>query len=394
MKNALPQIFLFSIGFGVLFSCQTFEASKKLLDVQSSASEVQSLEFKPKWVFDTLNKKNIGFRKVNFFTPFKYKNSIITANSLEGISSYELNSKNKKWELNTPMGIEAAGTLDSDKIYFGSLDGVFYSISAETGEVIWKFDSKAEIVAPSTVENGFVYFSNGANSLFCLDAKTGRQVWVYSRQELNSQMTIRGASKPVYSNGIIYSGFSDGSLVAVNAKTGTQQWEVLLNKNTRFKDIDATPVIDSDSIYISSYDDNLYSLSKSNGSIIWKYKAGGATAPLLVGQKLIISTSMGELISLNKKNGELLWKKKDINGIATEPISLNGLVLFGESQGQLKALDLLSGEEKVSFDPGKGIMCKLGTDGDTKIYFISGEANFYEVDLAKKTKGMIPFLVN
>lgn len=373
-------------------SCQTIKQYAHNNNF-NNANDAIAVELKPVWVQDTLTKKNDFYRKVNFFTPLEYKNSILVANAIDGLSSFNKNNKNLNWHLELKYGIEASGVIVNDTLYVGSLDGIMYSVQAETGQVNWKFDTKAEITAQPLVYNGLVYFLNGASSLFSLDAKTGRQNWVYSRQETATKMTIRGGSRPTFSNGIIYSGFSDGSVVAINASTGTPLWEVSLNKNGRFKDIDATPVIDADHIYINSYDDKLYCLSKTNGSIIWKYPTGGATAPVLTGNKIIFSTSTGSVISLDKKTGDPIWKKTDIKGIATEPLIVGGLIIFGESQGSLKAVDLLTGVEKSSFDPGKGIMSKPSSEGNS-IYFISGEANVYQVDLVPVTKGMIPYLVH
>jgi outer membrane protein assembly factor BamB len=359
----------------------------------NDANDTVSVSLKPVWIQDNLVKKNEFYRKVNLFTPIVYKNSILVANAIDGLTSYKKDSKSLNWRIHIKYGIEASGALVGDQLYVGALNGNMYSINAETGQISWKFDTKAEITSQPLVHNGTVYFLNGASSLFSLDTKTGRQVWVYSRQETSTKMTVRGGSRPTFNNGMIYSGFSDGSVVAINASSGTPQWEVALNKNGRFKDIDATPVVDADNIYINSYDDKLYCLSQANGSIIWKYSTGGATAPILTGQKLVFSTSAGSVVSLNKKTGDLLWKKNDINGMATEPLLMNGFVVYGESQGSLKAIDLLTGQEKASFDPGKGIMSKPNADGNS-IYFISGEANVYQVDLVPVTKGMIPYLVN
>ncbi|MBC7753926.1 MAG: PQQ-binding-like beta-propeller repeat protein [Moraxellaceae bacterium] len=359
----------------------------------NNANEAIAVNLKPIWVHDALVSKNDFYRKVNLFTPILYKNSVLVANAIDGLASYDKNSKFLNWKVILKYGIEASGTVVNDALFVGGLDGIMYSINAESGQINWKFDTKAEITSQPLVYNGIVYFLNGASSLFSLEAQTGRQVWVYSRQETTAKMTIRGGSRPTFKNGIIYSGFSDGSIVAINATTGTPQWEVSLNKNGRFKDIDATPVLDEENIFINSYDDKLYCLSQDNGSIIWKYPTGGATAPLITGNKLILSTSTGSVVSLNKKTGDVNWKKTNIMGMSTEPLLVGGSVIYGESQGSLKAIDLLTGADQAAFDPGKGVMSKPSADGNS-LYFISGEANVYQVDLVPQTKGMIPYLVN
>ncbi len=263
-------------------------------------------------------------------------------------------------------------------------------MNADNGTLIWKFETSHEIVSEPLLVNGVIYFLNAANALFSLDAETGKQLWVYNRQETAAKMTIRGGSRPSYSAGNLYVGFSDGSLVSLNSKTGTPQWEILLNKNLRFKDIDSSPVIDGDLIYINSYDDKIYCVSKNNGQIIWKSDFGGSTTPLISGDKLIVGSSRQQLASLNKQNGNLNWKK-ELSGISTDPVTAKGFVLIGESQGKLKLFDLLTGDLKTSFDPGRGIMSKIYVDSQQQIYFISGEGNIYGLKIDTNNR-IIPYI--
>lgn len=368
--------------------CQYWPFSKTI-----NKNQKESYVLKPVWVDDTLQKKNTGFRKVNLFTPIIYQDSVIVANAFDGLVSYNRKTHNEVWRVPVAYGVEASGITFENKLFVGGLNGVMHAIDMNSGLVIWRYDSKAEIASAPIIEQNSLYFLNGANSLFSLDATSGKLNWVYNRQETTTKMTVRGASRPTLSAGIVYSGFSDGALVALSANTGTVQWEVQLNSNSRFKDIDASPVIDGDHLYINSYDDKIYCLSKAGGQIVWKYNAGGATAPLVTGQQVIFSSSNEEILALGKNDGKLLWKKPS-KGIGTEPVILKDVVIFGESQGELKAVNPRTGDTLSTFDPGRGIMSKPHVQNDQHIYFISGEGNFYQVDYVPQYSSQIPFLVH
>lgn len=374
---------LFCMLLMMLTGCQYLSVKK----------ETPTYILKPIWVTDTLVQKNIGFRKVNLFTPILYKDSVIVANALEGLVSYNRSNRFVNWRMKSEFGIEASGVTQGDTLFVGGLNGVMYAVNMTNGKVIWSYDSKAEIVAEPSLHNNSLYFLNGGNSLFSLNAGTGKLNWVYSRQETTTKMTVRGGSRPSFAEGSLYAGFSDGALVSLNSMTGTVQWEVQLNNNSRFKDIDASPVVDGETVYINSYDDKLYAISKANGSILWKSALGGASAPVVSGDKLYYSASTEQFVCLNKKTGELIWKK-DTKGLASEPILLKDFVIFGESAGSLKALDLNTGSTVSSFDPGRGIMSQPSSDHAKSIFFISGEANFYQVDLVPQYKSQIPYLIN
>ncbi len=369
---------------GLLFllaSCQTTQKTLDKLAEKNSDARSQTLHVKPIWVSDLLSEANIGYRKINRFSPILYKDMLITANSVDGLKSFDILDQSLKWSFNVPHGIESAGAVINSRLFVGGLNGVFYSIDLDTGKIIWEFDTKSEIVAEPLIQDGYVYFVSGGNILYCLDATNGRQIWVYNRQDNSNRMTIRGGAKPAFYQGLIYQGFSDGSLVSLSAKTGTPQWEVLINRNTKFKDIDASAVVEQDTIYINSYDDKIYAVSRSSGTILWSSNFGGYSAPIISGDRLIYTSSKGQLLAVSKKTGDLIWQKSDLVGLATEPTLHKGLVVVGESQGSVKFFDLITGELKGSFDPGRGVLTRPTSDRNKRIYFISGEANIYALQV-------------
>lgn len=343
------------------------------------------------WVQSTLANKNSEFRKVNRMSPIIYKNSVVVGNSIDGLVSYNLADKNVNWRLDIPYGVEASAATVKDRLFVGSNNGKMYSVNLATGEIIWTFDSKSELVSEPLLYEGVLYFVSGSQSLYALDASSGKQLWIHSRQDTTSSMTIRGGSRPTISNDIIYVGFSDGSLVALSSKTGTEQWEIVLNRNSKFKDIDASPVIDGDYIYVNSYDDKLYCLSKNKGEIIWNSPFGGAGTPLISGDKIFVTSSKGEIVALTKKEGNLAWSRKTTEGIFSELSLYNDLIVAGESQGKLIFFKKDTGETVGSFEPGRGVFSKPSVFGNS-IYFISGEGNIYGLRAQYEFKSSIYYL--
>ena len=359
--------------------------------LQSGSEPYKRFVVNAEWVQDTLKKTNLEFRKVNRMSPVIYKKSVIVGNSLDGLVSYDLQTRNQNWRVNIPNGVEASGTLIRDRLFSGSNNGKMYSIDLMTGAVLWTFDTKSELVAEPLLDEGVLYFISGTQSLYALDASTGRQIWIHNRQDTSNSMTIRGGSRPSIAGGIIYAGFSDGSLVALNAKTGTEQWEITLNRDARFRDIDSSPVLDGDRIYINSYDDKLYCLSTEKGEIIWSAPVGGASTPLIAGDRIYTTSSKGELLAVAKKDAAILWRRKASDGIFTDPVSYLDLIVAGESQGKLVFLDAASGQLAGSFEPGRGVFSRP-TVNDNMVYFVSGEGNAYGVRAEYSTKASIKYL--
>ncbi|MBC7420748.1 MAG: PQQ-binding-like beta-propeller repeat protein [Bdellovibrio sp.] len=375
--------FILVVGF--LGGCTSMSEKK--------TAKNQNFVVTPFWSQDTLSRPNVGFRKINRMSPILYRDQIVVGNALDGLVSYDIQTKNETWRIDIPYGVESSGTQIRDRLFVGSNNGRMYSIDLGKGSVVWSFDTKSELVAEPLLHEGVLYFLSGSQSVFALDAVSGKQLWTYNRQDTSNLMTIRGGSRPAFSNGMIYVGFSDGSIVSINSKTGTPQWEITLNRNTRFKDIDSSPIVDGDFIYVNSYDDQLYCISKDKGEIIWKSPFGGSSTPLIFSDKIATTSSGGDLAVLLKREGTVVWKTKTQSGLFIDPGLMKGLLVTGESQGKLMFFDSLSGEVKGSFEPGRGVFSKPSISNDkTIVYFISGEGNVYGVKAQFDTKSSVYYL--
>ncbi|MFZ4402693.1 MAG: PQQ-binding-like beta-propeller repeat protein [Pseudobdellovibrionaceae bacterium] len=383
MKNIFSKIV--QSGVNILFTlsalvglsgCSTLQSWSESLPAPRKEYKLQKL-----WVRSTLSKDNLEFRKINRMTPVLLGNLVIQGNGLDGIQAFDRESGQLQWRLPVTNGIEASAALINDRLFFGASDGAFYSINARTGEVLWTFKTGTENIAEPLLQDGKIYFLAGNNTLYALDAVDGKQLWLYSRPDTSS-FSIRGGAKPVINNKKLYTGFADGSFIAFNADTGALLWESRLNKNKKFRDIDAMALVDGDNVYISGYDDKLYCLNQNNGDIVWKLDQGGYSGITLYGEKLLYSTTDGDVLSIDKNTGKNIWRYKLKSGLATQAQVLKGFVIFGESQGDLKFLDFQTGKEVISFTPGRGVMAAPLVDEQShKVYFISGEANLYALEL-------------
>ena len=125
-------------------------------------------------------------------------------------------------------------------------DGLLYAVRVDDGRVLWTYPLKAEGLAKPRVVNGTVYVLGGNNVMHALNARSGKLLWVYNRREAGT-LSIRGGSQPAVSGDLVLVGFSDGAMVALNKSSGALMWETSLNRNKRFRDVDASPVIDGGS---------------------------------------------------------------------------------------------------------------------------------------------------
>ncbi len=334
-----------------------------------------------RWVRNTLEQDYLGGRRIHRFTPIFSEHLVITGNSIDGIVAFDRDSANERWRLSIKDGVEGGGLIADDVLYFGAGDGQLYAVQPENGSILWTYPLKAEGLAKPLVKSGILYVLGGNNVAHALNAKTGKLIWLYNRREA-SNLSVRGGSQPALAGDLVVIGFSDGALVALNKTSGAIVWEANLNRNKRFRDVDATPVIDGQTIYASSYDGALYAVALADGKILWNVEEGGYEEALVQGNMLYYSSSTGKTMALDKGSGKILWSKDNPRGIGTAPVILKGVVVVGEMSGALRFLDSRTGDPLGNFDPGRGVTSRAGIDATKgELYFMSHDANLYALRL-------------
>lgn len=336
---------------------------------------------KKEWVKSTLQTHDITYRKTHSMAPLLINQTLVAANAVDGVTAYRAHDGQRLWSFFVRGGVEAGMAWINDRLFFGGNDGEFYSVSLSDGKPHWSFSTKSENLGAPVIHDGIVYVQTGASVVYALDASNGHQVWIYSRIE-GSGLSVRGAAKPVLIKDTLYVGFADGFLVALNAKTGTLKWETALNKNRKYKDIDAFVVQDGDLLYVTGYDSGLYCLKQETGNLVWKMEPGGHSAVTIANQHLLYSSSQGEVLSVDKASGQVQWKHRGFVGIGTQPVVVDGLVYVNDTEGPLRVFDLESGKMVYHLDFGRGSSAPVSADVNSKrLYILSREANLYALSI-------------
>ncbi len=365
MSRLLPLFLLF-----VLAGCSSFEMG----------APPKELQLRKVWIKATTEINDLRAKRLIRMSPYLVGDQLIQGNAYDGILSLDQSTGSQKWKASVENGVEAGAVAINDRLFFGGNDGFFYSLSLATGDVVWSFPTKSETLSGVALHDGIVFFLTGNNVLYALDAATGKQIWLYSRIDTQA-LSVRGGATPVVAGGVVYTAYSDGFAVALTEKTGQVKWEKPLNKNKKFKDVDSTPVIDGDFLYLSGYDNALYCLRVATGDFVWKFDKGGSTPVTISGGQLFYGTSSGEMVSLDKETGKQKWSYKLASGVATQAATYKGMVVFGESQGSLMFLDLTTGQAKAAFHPGRGVATAPTVDEkNNRIYFVSQESLLFSLE--------------
>ncbi|MCC6276339.1 MAG: PQQ-binding-like beta-propeller repeat protein [Oligoflexia bacterium] len=349
----------------------------------STAPKAKKARLEVDWVRSTLKSENWGYRRTERMAPMIDGEFVLQGNSFDSVVAYHKVTGQELWRKTIRNGAESGFAIEGTSLFFGAGDGQFYAVNKLSGKTLWSFPTRSENLAPALVNGGVVYFLAGNNVLYALDSKTGKQLWIYNRGDVSS-LSIRGGSRPTIYKGTLYIGFSDGYLAAVDSRDGNLLWERKLTTNIKFVDVDATPVVDENSIWVASYDGALYCLSRKDGQVTWRLDDGGAVSVLLEGDTLYYGSQSQQVYALNKMTGAEKWKYQypEHWGVPTQPVLHKGLILFGTSLGDLVALSAQTGRFVTSFRTGTGIYATPAIDSErSAIYAMSNQANLFTLAL-------------
>ena len=99
-----------------------------------------------------------------------------------------------RWKIKLQNGDEKIRALNppvviGNTIYFGSEDGNFYALDAESGYMRWVFKSGAEINSIPYADETRVYFGSKDGKLYALSRDDGHELWSFStNSQINSQV--------------------------------------------------------------------------------------------------------------------------------------------------------------------------------------------------------------
>ncbi|MHB0999237.1 MAG: outer membrane protein assembly factor BamB family protein [Armatimonadota bacterium] len=179
-------------------------------------------------------------------------------------------------------------TLSGDKLLIPTINALF-AVDKVTGEPVWKSGGNTH---GGIITNGVLYtIQSTVPTAIKLDS--GETLWS-GKEKLGDC-----ASAPVLSGDRMVAGTGDGRVCAFSTKDGALLWSYQTGKAladmmpyVRGKsDVNSSPVISGDTVYVGASDGYLYALSLETGEKLWSYSLGVpiASSPVISGNALFIA---------------------------------------------------------------------------------------------------------
>ena len=326
-----------------LIACETgTKDTEKPNELKKQINE--KFSFERRWSVNAF--KSLPLGKINIASD---EDSIFIFDSKGEIKAFSNNGK-KIWSKKLDIEISSGITLGFKKLLLSTSNGDVYCVSKDSGDIIWKYSTSGEVLSPPATNGDIVAIQNIDGRVTAVDLDTGEFRWDY--RSVIPNLTLRGTSEPTFYQGFLYIGFANGNLAKIAPRSGVTQWEIPIttSKETseigRIIDIDGNFVFSGGIVFVATFQGDVAALDTRTGRFIWKEKTSTANDLLYSRGKIILVDEKDQVLAYSQNSGDLEWFNKDFFlRKLTSPSSLKSLVVYGDFQGFLHALDISQGEQ-------------------------------------------------
>ncbi len=249
---------------------------------------------------------------------------------------------------------------DGGKIFAATGYGSVYALDPASGQVIWNKSFAIPIREAPTAAEGRVFVVNSESELLCLNAADGSQLW--TQKGLPENAALLTSASPAVAGNLVFAPYPSGEITAIDIKTGQQKWTDSLAKgaiNTSATAIGeaARPVVDREAVFAMSRGGQLIATSRDRGQRLWTREIQGTQTPWVAGDTVFVVDVTGKLVALTRKDGKVRWVTAlPGDGRWNGPVLAGSRLWLASSNGQLVAVDALSGTISTQTDLGTPVM--------------------------------------
>ena len=245
---------------------------------------------------------------------------------------YSLNEQypfvKKTWNTRLGAAIYASPVVADGRVYIGDDMGYFRCLDARNGKELWRYKTGKRIVGTAAISDGRVVFGSVDKKIYCLNTSNGKLLWATQAAE-----AVLGAA--AIADGTVYIGASDHTFRALDLQTGKVIW-TFTGINAY---IETKPLIYGDKVIFGAWDNNLYTLRRTNGMLLWKWDGGmsrmhyspAAVWPVATGGKVFITAPDRAMTALDVQTGKEVWRTKQSTVRETIGLSEDSARVFSKT---------------------------------------------------------------
>lgn len=266
--------------------------------------------------------------------------------------AYNLQGR-KQWEVEKKSGFAAGVAIDSTSstVVVSDNDAHLVAYDRATGKQRWQTSLTGSVLAPSLIVDNRVISLSNDGVVNGISLQTGEPIWQFATQ--TPTISVRGSASPILLDSkTALVATADGRIHAIDIDNGVPLWSRRIavtqgaSEIDRLTDIDATPVLSDNMLYVISYSGQLVGIDMAGRQINFLEKYASLKSVAADKTQLYVTTLDGEVIAMDKYTGKINWQTDSLKyrGLSN-PIAINGKVVIGDAEGYLHVLESTTGRE-------------------------------------------------
>jgi outer membrane protein assembly factor BamB len=314
-----------------------------------------------------------------FASPAIYYDRLFVGSRAGVLYALDRDSGNMVWK-QTVGSMSSQPLVDRGRLYVGTDDGYMVCLDTLDGAEKWRYATRGAILRTPVLAEDMLLFSNDSDQVYALDQDKGTYRWQF-KADVPEEYTLRGHAGVTVADDLALTGFANGTVVALRTATGSVAWMTSIKgKSDRFVDVDSRPVVDGDTVFVSSSAGGVHALDRTTGLIRWRLAVEGAGTITADRDRLFFAAADEGLFSTDA-NGNVFWRQGTRGGgEPADPVVSGDYVFFALSDDGMFVVDKRTGNVEQYFDPGFGISAKPAIDGDM-MYVLSNRGILYALNI-------------
>lgn len=247
------------------------------------------------------------------------------------------------WQRDTKLPLSGGPEVSGTRLVLGTTNGELLALAVADGSELWRAQVGSEILSIPRLAGEQVILHTLNDSIFGFNATSGEELWHYDFQA--PILTLRGSSTPLILGDHALVGVSGGRLAKVELATGLPEWITTVtpprgrSELERIADLNATPVVAEQTIYVAAYNGDLAALDLTSGAVLWR-RALSSYAGLTLADGTLYVTDADDIVWAAKPDdGAGLWKQEALRyRILSAPAVVGNTVLVGDLEGYVHLL--------------------------------------------------------
>ena len=306
----------------------------------------EQVKLKSRWSRGVGDGQGEGLLKIN---PILVGDSLYAASAEGRVMSVDPESGRVRWKQDLDLALSGGVGHHGNSVFVGASEGLVMRLDAASGSEIWRAPVSGEVLSAPQGDGRYVVAQTYDGKLMGFDSETGEVRWTYTSDV--PVLTLRGTGTPMILGDNAIAGFADGKVVAINLRSGNVAWEVRVaipqgrSEIERIVDIDGSMAVQSNELYVASYQGRLAAIDTRSGRRLWQRNVSSVSGVGVGFGNVYVADDDGTVSAFLRNGQGVRWQNIDLGfRDLSRPTPVSSYVAVVDFEGYLHLLSQVDGE--------------------------------------------------